>query len=500
MRALALLVVLASALPAAAQWKTVEPVKIKGAYGVIIIPENWNGGLFIYAHGYSADERLLVPFPQDVTPGNFTTTLPLLFQASVLPALVGKYAVATTTFRSVGWYIGDAVKDVENLRRYFVKKHGKPKFTYIWGHSAGGMVTQAVIEYFPRTYDGAMPMCGVGAGARRNFDGAFDLRVLYEYLCHGVPAAQFGCRVCSDGKSRCLIDADCPAGGTCGALEAPAPLADGLTAECTDFLLSHPEKFSESPTSPGGDFVSPPVTACFGDLSDGGAPPTPEQAARRSEFVRASQLPESFIVTDMFFATIGMGEVVHRRTGGKHPWGNEGVTYASPSTTPEEQAAFNAAVYRAKEDASAVRFMRRTYEPRGRTASKVITIHALDDGLVIPENEDKYREAFEAAGTSDDLVQLFTSTGGHCGFITELFPAIPALTGWVEGGTKPSTATVRAACPPGCTFTDDRPGPFGTKVIERRQKGAPVRTLVCAGETGDCPADATCDLHRRHCK
>ena len=30
-------------------------------------------------------------------------------------------------------------KDIENLRRYFVKKHGKPKFTYLWGHSGGGM-------------------------------------------------------------------------------------------------------------------------------------------------------------------------------------------------------------------------------------------------------------------------------------------------------------------------------------------------------------------------
>jgi pimeloyl-ACP methyl ester carboxylesterase len=159
-----LLAVVAASTARAQNFESVETVNLKGAYGVVVIPKDWNGSLFIYAHGYSADERILQPFPQDLTPGNFTTKLPILFQASVLPALLGKYAVATTTFRSVGWYIGDAVKDIENLRRYFVKKHGKPKFTYIWGHSAGGMVTQAVIEYFPRTYDGAMPMCGVGAG------------------------------------------------------------------------------------------------------------------------------------------------------------------------------------------------------------------------------------------------------------------------------------------------------------------------------------------------
>ena len=54
MRCLAIVIVLlAAAVPARAQWKSVEPVEIKGAYGLIIVPENWNGSLFIYAHGYS---------------------------------------------------------------------------------------------------------------------------------------------------------------------------------------------------------------------------------------------------------------------------------------------------------------------------------------------------------------------------------------------------------------------------------------------------------------
>ena len=219
-----------------------------------------------------------------------------------------------------------------------------------------------------------------GAGGRRNFNGAFDLRALYDYVCGDVPGAEFGCRVCSDGTSRCLADGDCPAGEACGGPEPPAPIEDGLSRECTDFLLDHPDKFSENPTSPGGAFVGPPVTACFGDLRPGG-PASPEQSARRSLFVRASQISESFITTDMFFATIGMAEVVHRRTGGRHPWGNIGVVYAPPRLDAAEQAALDAGVYRAREDAAAVRYMRRFYEPRGRTRSKVITVHALGDVL-----------------------------------------------------------------------------------------------------------------------
>ena len=123
----------------------------------------------------------------------------------------------------------------------------------------------------------------------------------------------------------------------------------------------------------------------------------------------------------------------------------------------------------------------------------------IDDGLVIPENEDKYREAFEAAGRSNQLVQLFTTKGGHCMFINEIFPALGALTDWVEKGKKPSTATVETACPT-CTFTVSRPGEFGLKVIERRQRGVPVTSPVCSGEAGDCPAGNVCSLERHHCR
>jgi len=477
------------AAPARAQWKTVDTPTIKGAYGLVVIPEDWNGSLFIYAHGYSADERLLRPFPSDVSPANFTARLDTLFQASVLPAIVGKYAIATTTFRSEGWYVADAVKDIENLRRYFVKTYGKPKHTYLWGHSGGGMVTSTVIEYFPHTYEGAMPLCGTGAGARRNFDGAFDLRVAWEYVCKDVPGATFTCGICSGGSERCTVDADCGTGRTCSGREDPPDPADGLSRECTEFLLDHPDRFNENPTSPGGGFVEGPVHACFGDDAAG--------QARLQRFVALTQIPASFVVTDMFFASIGMGEVVHRRTHGKHPWGNDGVTYAPPGFSAAEQAAFNAAAYRSKSDPGAVRYMRRWYEPRGRTQSKVLTIHALDDGLVIPENETKYREAFEASGRTDQLVQLFTPTGGHCGFIAQLLPAITYITDWVEKGVKPDAAAIAQTS----GFTSQTPGPMGLKVVERRQKGAPIGSYVCdAGVPSDCPAGTTCDGKRHRCR
>jgi len=498
--ALALLLAVLSSRPAAAlTFKTVEPFTVHGADSLIIIPEPWNGGLFIYAHGYTADQRTIVPYPADITPDNFGTKLMGGDQVLQLPLQFG-YAAATTTYSSVGWAVADAVKDIENVRVHFVRKYGKPTHTYIWGHSEGGMVTEAVLELASPTYDGALPFCAPGAGARRNFNGAFDLRAVFEYVCRDVPEARFVCHVCSGGQARCLADADCPSGETCGGPEpVPAP-ETGLSRECTDFLLGSPEHVNENPQF--DDFVGRAVTACFG-----GDTPTPEQAARKDLYLRATQIPESFLATDVFFGSVGIAEVFHRRTHERAPWGNGDVDYASPALTLAERVALNAGVPRASSAAPAVNYMQAFFEPRARTTAKVLTLHALDDGLVIPENEEKYREAYAAANRLDQLVQVFTPTGGHCGFTgAEHAAAFLALTGWVEQGAKPTAADIQATCRAvaplaggPCRIRDAEPGEWGTRVVERRQKGAPLRSLVCDGDVGDCPVASVC-TDRRFCR
>ena len=481
-RLLACGILLAAASAAA---ETVERVEIKGAHALITVPEPWNGSLFLYAHGYTSDERILAPIPDEI--GQAT---PVLWPG-LLNQVPAGYAWAITTLRSTGWDIKDALKDVENLRRYFAKKYGKPKYTYLWGHSGGGMITAALIEYLPDTYDGAAPMCGTVAGGRRLWNFEYDLRVLYEYTCRDVPEARFVCGLCPDGQSRCLEDADCPAGlGCTGTETAPAP-EDGLTKECLELLMKRPA-WLELGTG-GGRFIERSTAACIG-----GATPSLAQAARKDFLVRASQLPADQIASDLFFASFGLAEVVHRRTRGKHPWGNMDVSYASPALTAEEKAALDAGVRRSISDAGAVRYMRRFYEPRGRTRSKVVTLHALDDGLVIPEQEEKYRQTFEAAGRADQLVQFFTPGGQHCANAFAFKPTLEQLVAWVEQGQKPTTASMNVACR-GCLATTV-PGPFGLKVPERRQKGAPLGTVICTGQPGDCPAGSECSVEKHRCR
>jgi len=91
--------------------RTVEVFSIKGAQNAIIMPDQWNGDLFIYAHGYSADKRILAPIPPDLV-GADTLLLPGL--AFVPPGA----ASAVTTFRSVGWYLKDGVKDIEKIEAF----------------------------------------------------------------------------------------------------------------------------------------------------------------------------------------------------------------------------------------------------------------------------------------------------------------------------------------------------------------------------------------------
>src|SRR5579885_2110648 len=140
-----LAVLIASAALSFAAPKT-ETGAINGASFRIDVPESWNGGLVVYCHGYnpsavkfSADQKL----------------------SPVLQVFVDQgYAVAQSGYAAGGWAVEQAATDTESLRRYFIDKYGKPKETYITGHSMGGFLTMMLMETHPTAYDAALPLCG----------------------------------------------------------------------------------------------------------------------------------------------------------------------------------------------------------------------------------------------------------------------------------------------------------------------------------------------------
>jgi pimeloyl-ACP methyl ester carboxylesterase len=163
---------LGMAIGFAAPGPKLEVGELNGARFRIDIPENWNGGLVVYCHGYAAEP---VKFKED--------KLPPLFSVFTSQG----YALAQSGYASGGWAIEEAVNDTEALRRYFVGKYGKPKETYITGHSMGGFLTMMLMERFPTTYDAGLALCGPLAPTNYFMSrGAFDGRVVFDFYFPGI--------------------------------------------------------------------------------------------------------------------------------------------------------------------------------------------------------------------------------------------------------------------------------------------------------------------------
>jgi len=496
---LSVLLLASCARAAAGAFRAVDAFVQRGAPGLIVVPEHWNGSLVVYAPGYEADwQARQKPYAEDLTPANIGTRLGGAEVLLQIP-LDGGYAVATTRYRAAGFALEEAWRDVDAVRRRFVERHGRPRFTYVWGHSLGGLVAATLVERRRASFDGALALCAPLAGSRRLFNAWWDARAIYEHVCGDVSGAALRCGLCADGARVCLNDDDCP-GSRCSGLEPPTPPEEGLSRACTDLMLGDPA--SGRPARLAGLSLTR-AGACFG------RPPrqSPEQAARRDRFVRALELPPSFEIPAVFYGSLGLAEMVHRRTGGRVAWSNVGVTEGSPLVPPAEAAALDAAIPRAAADAEATALLRRHYEPRARTDAKVVSLNALDDGIVFPEHAVAYRDTFAAAGRAAQLLPLFTSGGGHCGFtVGETVSAFRALTAWVEGGVIPTVAGVQHACEAlaaefhngPCRIVDADPGAWGRRVPERQHAGARVRQLACGGDA-DCPPGATCAAETRRC-
>jgi pimeloyl-ACP methyl ester carboxylesterase len=164
MKTTMLLAVLLPGLCAAAAHT--ELGEINGARFRIDMPEKWNGGLVVYCHGYSD------------APGTFEDKPNPFIDVFVSQG----YAFIQSGFAAGGWAIQEGLQDTEALRRYFVRKYGAPKETYVTGHSMGGFLTLVLMESFPSVYDAGLPLCGpLGAASWYIDREPLDLRAVFDY-------------------------------------------------------------------------------------------------------------------------------------------------------------------------------------------------------------------------------------------------------------------------------------------------------------------------------
>jgi len=143
-----------------------------GAGYRIEVPDNWNGDLVLYAHGFRGIGLEL------------TVSNPRIRQYLV----TNGYAWAASSYSKNGYDVRQGVKDTHALGELFNGLVGHPRRTYLTGHSMGGHITGVAIEQYPQAYVAALPMCGV-MGDDELFDYFLDFNLVAQALA-GV-AAQF---------------------------------------------------------------------------------------------------------------------------------------------------------------------------------------------------------------------------------------------------------------------------------------------------------------------
>jgi dienelactone hydrolase len=366
---------------AAAGQKTLAGTLPDGATYKIDVPANWNGTLFLYSHGYVA--------PGSANPatdvGDPITGAALLSQG---------FALAGSSYAKTGWAIENALPDQIATLNVFDSQVGQPTRTIAWGHSLGGIITAGLIQQFPGRFTAALPMCGVLAGGVATWNTALDSAFAFQQLVD--PSVQ-------------VVNID-PRNPTANLQNATAAATAAQATPAGRARLA--------------------LSAALGDVPGWFTPLSPEPAA--NDF--AGQEQNQFLwdtQVDFPFAFLLRAEL-EGRAGGNPSW-NTGVNYgvqlvksadfrevvalykAAHLSLGADLARLNAA-RRISAKPSAVNYLINNITFNGRLAIPVLSMHTTGDGLVVPQNEQAYQTAVDAAGRGALLRQIFVHRAGHCAF------------------------------------------------------------------------------------
>ena len=140
--------------------------RLGGSVYQIEVPDDWNGGLVLYIHGYHGfAPRLTVDQP------------------SIRGYLIRNgFAWGASSFSSNSLVPGLAADETAALWDFFVQHFGRPERTYVTGHSMGGGGVAISAERYPDRYDGALGLCGIAGDTP-------ELAFLGDYLVAGAFAA-----------------------------------------------------------------------------------------------------------------------------------------------------------------------------------------------------------------------------------------------------------------------------------------------------------------------
>lgn len=373
----------------------------------VAVPATWNGGVVLFANGYSTPGTP-VGMPPDPIAGDHSGGF-------LTAAYRDGFAVGESAYDKWGIGVKSAVANTMRLRGWFGKV-GAKRF-YISGGSMGGNITLALIEKYPDAFSGAMAACGVTAGWEEEIAHLVDLRAAYNYFTRGTDYALPG-------------DPDTTRNGV-----SPIPPA-GLGFARPLWLYWQMRR------------MAAPIAALFKAARADPHGREAKMVARIASVADADADPASFAFP-ILTAMLGMDDM--RESFGGLVYGNRDKHYASPLLDAAETEALNRDIQRNDADPAAVAFARQWYRPTGRFHTPLVGVHNPHDGLVFADQATMLRKRVIAAGNQARLFQLWApsqqkdipTTGltgwAHCGFTPRQAGMLwTTLNRWVETGQRPA--------------------------------------------------------------
>jgi hypothetical protein len=147
--------------------------QLGGAVYQIEVPDDWNGRLVLFMHGF-----------EELGP-----------EANVTAPDARRYLIGhgiawgASSFSSTSLIPGRAADETAALWDYFARTYGRPTRSYITGFSMGGAATHISAERYADRFDGALAQCGAAGQTPALMIGA-DFFVVAAYVA-GVTQAEF---------------------------------------------------------------------------------------------------------------------------------------------------------------------------------------------------------------------------------------------------------------------------------------------------------------------